>query len=190
MTTQRITEAEYLVRERAAPYKSEYRQGRMVAMTGASRSHNRIAVNLAGAMWTQFRHRPCEVFVNDMRVKVRAAGLYTYPDVVALCGPPAFEDAETDTLLNPVVIVEILSPSTESYDREEKFGYYRRLDSLREYVLIAQDRMRIEHWRRQGDEWTPIEVAGADAVLQLPSLDCAVPLREIYERVELAVGSG
>lgn len=186
MTAEWMSEKEYLVRERAAEYKSEYRQGRMVGMTGASRSHNRITVSLAGAMWTQFRHRPCEVYMADMRVKVRAAGLYTYPDVVALCGPPVFEDAETDTLLNPVVIVEILSPSTESYDRDEKFTHYRRLDSLQEYVLIAQDRMRVEQWRRDGDDWPRTVVEGADAVLRLPSLDCAVPLTEIYERVELA----
>ncbi len=186
MTTERMSEKDYLLRERAAEYKSEYRPGRMVAMTGASRQHNRIVVNLAGALWTQLRGRPCEVFVNDMRVKVPAARLYAYPDVVALCGPPQFEDAETDTLLNPAVIVEILSPSTESYDRGKKFAAFQRLNSLQEYVLIAQDRMRVEHWRREDEAWTRLELGNAGALLALTSIDCAVPLREIYERVEFA----
>ncbi len=183
MPDERLSEKEYLVRERAARYKSEYRQGRMVAMTGASRQHNRITVDLTAVLSTQLRDRPCEVFVSDMRVKVRAAGLYTYPDVVALCGPAEFEDE--DTLLNPALIVEVLSPSTESYDREEKFAAYRTLDSLREYVLIAQDRMHVERWVREDDLWHATAREAPDAVLELTSIGCAVPLREIYRRVEL-----
>ena len=183
MTTERMSEQEYLVRERAAEYRSEYGQGRMVAMTGASRSHNRITVSLARHLGNQLEDRRCEVFVADMRVKVQAAGLYAYPDVVAVCGPPEFEDAETDTLLNPTVIVEILSPSTEAYDRGEKFAYYGRLESLRELVLIAQDRMRVEHWAREGDRWAVL--SDPDAILELTSLECRTALQEIYERVEL-----
>ncbi len=185
MTTEGMSEKEYLLRERAAEYKSEYRQGRVVAMTGASRQHNRITVDLAGALWTQLRKRPCEVFVSDMRVKVRAAGYYVYPDVVALCGPAEFEDEETDTLLNPAVIVEVLSPSTESYDREEKFAAYWKLPSLRELVLIAQDPMRVERWVRDEHSWHATVREGPEAVLDLTTIDCVVPLREIYRRVEL-----
>ncbi len=129
MTTEWISEEEYLLRERAARYKSEYRPRRMVAMTGASRVRNLISLNVASELRARLRARPCEVYVNDMRVKVRASGLYTYPDVVAVCGPPEFEDAEADTLLNPTVLLEILSPSTESYDRGEKLEQYLRLDA-------------------------------------------------------------
>ncbi len=186
MTTEWLSEQEYLVRERAAQYKSEFRARRMVAMTGASRAHNLISLNVASELRTRLRERPCEVYVNDMRVKVRASGLYAYPDVVAVCGPPAFEDAQGDTLLNPTVLVEILSPSTKAYDRGEKLEQYLRLDSLREIVLMAQDVMSVQHWSRTGGTWGLRDV---DAVLHLPSLDCSIPLREIYERVEFALES-
>ncbi len=187
MTTEWISEKEYLVRERAAQYRSEYRRGRIVAVTGASRSHNRIVVNVAAAMWTQFRGRSCEVYVNDMRVKVGTSGLYTYPDVAAVCGPPQFEDAETDTLLNPTVLVEVLSPSTEAYDRGEKLEQYFRLDSLQEVALIAQEVIRVEHWSRIGGTWSLRDVDAALTALHLSSLECSIPLREIYERVEFAL---
>ncbi len=186
MTDERISPAEYLIRERAAEYRSEYRDGRMVAMTGASVEHGTIVWNLAAALRVRLRGRPCRAMMTDMRVKVAPTGLYTYPDVVALCGKLLLEDARRDTLLNPSVIVEVLSPSTEAYDRGERFTHYQRLESLREYVLIAQDRMRIERWVREGDRWDRTDVDGPDAVLALTAVDCAVPLREIYERVELA----
>ena len=192
-TTDRLTEAEYLVRERAAEYRSEYRGGRMVAMTGASRAHNVIRLNLAREVSAQLRGRPCEAYVNDMRVKVAAAGLYTYADLVVVCGEPAFEDATLDTLLNPGVIVEVLSPSTEAYDRGEKFAHYRRLETLREYVLIAQDRLRVERFVREAadpDRWRLSELSQPDASLELATIGCAVPLREIYERVTVPPAAG
>ncbi len=177
------TPEQYLDLERRAEYKSEYVNGRIYAMTGASREHNVIALTIASGLFTRFRGRPCEVYQSDMRVKVSPTGLYTYPDVVALCGAPAFEDAHVDTLLNPAVVVEVLSPSTAAYDRGEKFAHYRRLPSLHEYVLVSQDRVRVEHYARHGAGWLLTEFEGPDATLELPALGCALPLAEVYERV-------
>lgn len=185
-----VTPAEYLAAERKAAHKSEYINGRVYAMTGASRAHNLIALSTASELRTQLRGRPCEVYANDMRVKVERTGMYTYPDVVGLCEEPRFEDAEVDTLLNPAVIIEVLSSSTERYDRGEKFAHYRRLESLREYILIAQELRRIEHYRREGDSWVLTEVSEPDGVLVIPSLSATLRLSDIYDRVDFpAAGS-
>jgi Uma2 family endonuclease len=179
------TPAEYLMLERAAQTKSEYLNGQIVAMTGASLAHNYITMNLGGLLWQQLRGRACSAWASDLRVRVSHTGLYTYPDVVAACPPFRFEDAEVDTLLNPVVIAEVLSPTTEAYDRGKKFAQYRQLDSLREYVLVAQDEARVERFVRQGDLWVLSEVTGLDAMLTLDAIGCEVRLADIYERVEL-----
>ncbi len=181
---QRYTPGEYLALEREAEFKSEYVNGRIYAMTGASREHNLIAGNVHGELRARLRGRPCEVYMSDMRVKVSPTGAYHYPDVVAICGIPRFEDKHIDTLLNPTVVFEVLSPSTEAYDRGEKFAHYRRLETLAEYVLIAQDKMRVEHYGRDGERWVLTEISEPEGVLSLPSLGCEVPLREVYERVE------
>lgn len=178
------TGAEYLARERAASEKSEYVNGRIYAMAGASRTHNLIVGNTFAELRAQTRSRGCEAYVNDMRVKVSRTGLYTYPDLAALCEEPEFEDEHVDTLLNPSVLIEVLSPSTESYDRGEKFAHYRRLDSLNEYVLIAQGTRRVEHYRREGDHWVLTEISNADADLTIASLGCVLKLRDIYDRVD------
>ena len=183
-TTDRITEAEYLVRERAAEYRSEYLDGRIRALAGASDTHIFIVASLVALLWPQLRRGPCRVGSSDMRVKVSATGLYTYPDVVIVCGRAQMEDEHADTLLNPVVILEVLSPSTEAYDRGEKFAHYRRLDSLREYVLVAQDRMRVEHFARERN-WAPVTLEAPDSVMALATIGCALPLADIYERIEL-----
>jgi Uma2 family endonuclease len=180
----RLTPEEYLALERQAKHRSEYVNGRVCAMAGASRAHNLIVGNTFSELRAQLRGRPCEAYVNDMRVKVSPTGLYTYPDVVALCGEPRFEDTQMDTLLNPNVIIEVLSDSTEGYDRGEKFAHYRRLQSLQEYVLIAQDKARVEHYARAGEHWMLTEVSSLEGVLTLASVGCAIPLHEIYERVE------
>lgn len=180
----RCTPEQYLALERQAQHRSEYVNGYVFAMAGASRQHNLIAGNAFGELRTQLRGRPCEAYINDMRVKVSITGLYTYPDVAALCGEPQFEDAHVDTLLNPSVIVEVLSDSTEAYDRGEKFAHYRRLESLRDYLLIAQDKVRVEHYVRQGDQWMLSEASDLGSTVHLSSLNCAVMLRDIYERVE------
>jgi len=170
--------------ERAAQFKSEYLGGEIVAMSGASRPHNLIAGNLFAELRQHLRGKGCETYVSDMRVQVSRTGLYTYPDVVAACPPIRFEDAEVDTLLNPVVIAEVLSPSTEAYDRGEKFHQYRQLESLREYILVAQDKTRVERFVRQGDLWVLSEVTGLDAILSIETLGCNVRLADIYEGVE------
>lgn len=178
------TPAEYLARERLAETKSEYLNGEIIAMSGASRRHNLIVGNLGSELNQQLRRRPCETYIGDMRVRVTATGLYTYPDVVVACPPIEFEDAEVDTLLNPVVIVEVLSPSTEAYDRGARFRQYRRLESLKEYVLVSQDAPRIERYVRQGDLWVLSEVSGLDAELALETIACSVRLADIYDKVQ------
>jgi Uma2 family endonuclease len=180
----RLTPEQYLALERQAQYRSEYINGSLFAMAGASRRHNLIAGNIFGELRAQLRGRPCEAYINDMRVKVGVTGLYTYPDVVALCGQPNFEDTQLDTLLNPSVIVEVLSDSIEAYDRGEKFAHYRRLESLRDYLLIAQNQVRVEHYIRQGDHWLLSEASVLDGAIHLSSINCEVVLRDIYERVE------
>jgi Uma2 family endonuclease len=180
----RMTAAQYLAAERASRLKSELVNGLVYALAGASRVHNLIAGNAFGEIRAQLRGRPCEAYVNDMRVKVERTGMYTYPDVVALCEPPRFEDDHVDTLLNPSLLIEVLSPSTERYDRGEKFAHYRRIDSLREYVLIAQDPQRIEHFRRDGDSWVLTEVSDPDGSVELASVGCTLRLRDIYDRVD------
>lgn len=180
----RLTPEEYLALERQAEHKSEYINGRIYAMAGASRAHNLIVGNTFSELRTQLRGRPCEAYVNDMRVKVSPTGLYTYPDVAALCGEPRFEDTQVDTLLNPSVIIEVLSESTERSDRGEKFAHYRRLVSLQEYVLVAQDQLRVEHYARSGEHWLLTEISHPDGVLTLASVGCTIPVREVYDRVE------
>jgi Uma2 family endonuclease len=178
-----LTPQQYLALERKSEVKHEYHAGVMYAMAGTSREHNLIAGNLFGEIRAQLRDRPCEVYVGDMRVLVSPTGLYTYPDVVAVCGEPRFEDHEVDTLLNPTLIVEVLSPTTEAYDRGKKFGHYRRLESLQEYVLVAQDEVRVERYTRQGDEWLLTELSQLEDSLRLASIGCEVSLREIYAKV-------
>jgi Uma2 family endonuclease len=182
----RYTPAEYLARERQSATRHEYRDGSLFEKTGASRAHNLITGNLSGELSSQLRHQPCEVYVSDMRVCVEPTGLYTYPDVVVVCDAPRFQDGELDTLLNPTVLVEVLSPSTEAYDRGLKFGHYRRVASVREYVLVAQDRVLAERFTRQGQEWLLCELNRPEDVLRLASIGCEVPLGEIYAKVEFA----
>lgn len=181
-----LTPEEYLALERAAETKSEYIQGDMVAMSGASRSHNLIATNLASELRNQLKKRPCEVYTADMRVKIQTLRrpLYTYPDLVVVCGEPQLEDEHLDTLLNPLLIVEILSPSTESYDRGRKFAAYRTLASLQEVLLVPQDEPRVELYTRQSDHrWVLSEATGLDAVVQLSAVGCELSLREIFDKI-------
>ena len=185
LTQSFYTPEQYLDLERQASYKSEYVNGCILAMAGASREHNQIAFNIAGELHDQLKSRPCLAYVNDLRVKVSATGLYAYPDVAALCDEPHFEDKRMDTLLNPSVLMEILSPSTEAYDRGDKFAHYRRLPSLMEYVLIAQDKVRVEHYIRQDSKWVLTEIDSLGETLYLASIQCKIPLREIYAKVGL-----
>ena len=185
----RLTPEDYLALERSADFKSEYFNGEIFAMTSASESHNTIVVNVSSEIRQQLKKRPCKVYANDMRVKVDPTGLYTYPDVVVTCGKAQFDDTHLDTLLNPVLIVEVLSDSTEAYDRGRKFEHYRKLGSLVEYVLIAQNRPHIESYRRQADQqWLLRECSELDGTLRLLSIDCDLALAEVYDKVELLEG--
>jgi Uma2 family endonuclease len=182
----RYTPEEYLALERAAKYKSEYIDGYITAMSGVSREHNLIAGNMFATIHSQLKGRPCEAYSSDMRVRTSPTGIYTYPDVSAVCGGPQFLDDEVDTLLNPNLIVEVLSPSTENYDRGDKFVRYKAIASLREYVLVAQDEVLVKRFVKQGEEWVRTEYRDLGVTLILESIGCANPLREIYAKVELA----
>lgn len=181
-----ISPEEYLEMERQAETKSEYIAGEIFAMAGASRSHNLIVRNISRGLDPQREGQACEVYTNDMRVEVDPTGLYTYPDVVIVCGQPQFKDAGEDTLLNPTVIMEVLSDSTASYDRGEKFEHYGTLPSLTDYLLIAQDRAAIEQRVRTDRGWQLAFHYGLDAVVPLPSIGCALPLSDVYDRIEFA----
>lgn len=180
----RVSPEEYLSLERQSETKNEYLNGEIYAMAGASRRHNRINLNVAIALDSQLKARGCDVYTGDMRVRVPAADLYTYPDVTVVCGEPELDDAEVDTLLNPTLIVEVLSRTTESYDRGVKFAYYRTLSSFAEYLVLAQDRLYAEHSVRQGNGgWLLTETARREDVLELPSIGCTLALRDVYDRV-------
>ena len=182
-----LSPQEYLAMERQAETKSEYYAGEVFAMAGASRKHNTIVPNLAYLLVGQLKGRSCEVYNSDMRVKVSATGLYTYPDLAVVCGKPRFDDDQEDTLLNPTVIVEVLSKSTEAYDRGEKFAMYRALESMTDYLLIAQDIARLEHYARQPDgSWRFLESVGLDAVAVIDSIQCRLSLADVYDKVDLA----
>lgn len=182
----RLTVEEYLVRERQAPWKSAYFDGEMFAMAGASRRHNLITLNIGAELRAQLQQRPCEVYTSDMRVKISRTGLYTYPDVVVVCDEPRFEDADVDTLLNSIVLVEVLSPSTADYDRGEKFEHYRTLESLQAYLLVAQERCHVVYYTRQQDNtWLLAETDDIQDGMHIPSIHCTLLLSEVYAKVPL-----
>jgi Uma2 family endonuclease len=178
-----LTVEQYLTLERQSETRSEYLNGEVFAMTGASRKHNLLVANILAGVHAQLRGRSCEAYSSDMRVGIPGTGLYTYPDVVVACGQPQFEDGELDTLLNPTLIVEVLSESTEDYGRGTKFAHYRTIPSLAEYVLVAQDKVHVEHFVRQAEGWLLTETDDLAATLDLPSLGCTLALADIYERV-------
>ena len=182
----RFTLEEYLAIDRQSEHKNEYFDGELFAMTGASRKHNLITANVTSSLHIQLKGRQCEVYASDMRVKVSSTGLYTYPDVIVVCDAPTFEDKEIDTLINPTLIIEVLSKSTEGYDRGDKFGLYRKLDSLLEYILISQDKHHIEHYVRQSDnQWLLSEEDDLRATIVLPAIKCELALAEIYYKIEI-----
>jgi Uma2 family endonuclease len=188
MSSQRttlLTPEEYLEIERRAERKSEYFHGEMFAMAGASYAHVVIVGNLSHELKLRLKAGPCGVYSSDLRLRVAPNGLYTYPDVMVICGGPQFADDRKDTVVNPVLIVEVLSESTEAYDRGKKFEQYRALPSLREYLLVAQDAPRIEQYTRQPDDrWLLSETSGGDTSIQLASVDCVLPLAGIYDQIE------
>jgi Uma2 family endonuclease len=180
-----FTPEEYLLIERGGDYKSEYLDGEIFAMSGATMPHNQIAGNLFMELGLQLVDKPCRLFVSDMRVGVTAHGPYFYPDVLVVCGEPQHRDGTQDCLMNPALIVEVLSPSTENYDRVQKFASYRQIATLTDYLLIAQDEPRIEHFSRQsGGGWLLNTITGLDRSLHLTSIAGELPLAKVYRRVE------
>jgi Uma2 family endonuclease len=180
----RLTAEQYLAAERAAEFKHEYYNGRMYARCGGSFEHCQISGNIIAELHSRLRKRPCAVGSSDLRLCVAPDGLYTYADVLVISGDPRFADDQNDTLLNPALIVEVLSPSTEAYDRGFKSAQYRTVESLEEYALVSQAEPRVEVFRRQpGGHWLLSEAVSLDAVCHFKSLDCAVPLSEIYAKV-------
>jgi Uma2 family endonuclease len=188
-TPRRLTEAEYLTIEHAAELKSEFFDGEMFAMAGGTPQHSLIATNLARVIGNQLRASPCVVYNADLRIKVEASGLFTYPDLSVICGPLEFARGTTDTVINPSLLVEVLSEATEAYDRGKKFEHYRQIATLREYLLVSQREPRIEHFLRQEQEgWLLTEAAGLDTRLELPNLHIQVALSDVFDRVELVPG--
>jgi Uma2 family endonuclease len=180
----RLTAEEYLAAERAAEVRSEFYDGSMYAMAGESYAHNVINVNLVRELSTALRKRGCFLASSEARLRVSPGRVYTYPDIMAGCGEPKFADDQKDTLLNPSLVIEVLSPSTEAHDRGYKFAQYRQLESIREYVLVSQSEPRVERFERQPDgRWVLSEHVGMNAVCRFESVDCDVTLAELYENV-------
>jgi len=181
---QKLTPAEYLALEREAEFKSEYIDGEVFAMAGARLAHITICTNLAASLGTKLRGTLCRALVNDMRVRTPRTDLYAYPDLAIVCGDVQLEDEEFDTLLNPVVLIEVLSPSTEAWDRGGKFARYQTIESLQEYVLVSQAEARIETYTREADHWVLTTLIGEDAIWSIRAASIEVPVMEIYERVD------
>ncbi len=178
------TEKQYLSFERGSDSRHEFYDGDVFAMAGASRKHVRVNGNAFASLHAQLRDKNCTIYMTDIRVRI-SAKTYVYPDVVVVCGAEKFLDEEVDTLINPTLVVEVLSPSTEKHDRTGKFQQYQLLDSLQEYLLVSQDKAQVERYLRQENgEWAFTEITGLEATLELPSIGCTLSLADVYEKVE------
>jgi Uma2 family endonuclease len=185
-----ITPEEYLAMERKAEYKSEYLDGEVFAMSGVKRAHSLIAANVLAELRDGLRKRQCEAHGSDLRVRTFARH-YCYPDVSAFCGEPQFLDGQLDTLLNPSLIVEVVSPSTEAYDRGRKFEFYQAIEVLRDYLLLASDRMHGDLYTRQSDgTWVRRSFSAPEDVIRIASIDCALKLADIYEKADFSGALG
>jgi Uma2 family endonuclease len=180
----KLTPEEYLAIERAAEHKSEYYDGEMFAMSGVTRAHSKLTMNLGGLLFGQLEETECTIDSPDLRVHIPVTGLYTYPDLMVTCGQQQFLDNVFDTLVNPTLIVEILSRTSEAYDRGQKFEHYRNIPSLQQYLLIAQDRIQVDLYTRQGDGTWVLKSANrlAESV-DLQSIHCSIPLDRLYRNV-------
>lgn len=187
----RLTPAEYLAFEQASGVKHEYADGCVQAVSGASLRHATIVGNLVAILGGQLRGRGCRVLAGDMRVRMPSPVSYAYPDVMVVCGAPRLEDGVVDTLLNPALIVEVRSPATRDFDRGEKWVRYRQIDSLREYLTVAQDRPHVERYTRQGERlWLLSETADLRDSVELESIGCVLELSGLYEQVGLGEPAG
>jgi Uma2 family endonuclease len=178
---QRFSFEDYLVLEETSAAKHEFLEGHVWAMAGGTPEHGAIAANIIVALGNQLRDRPCRVFTSDVRIRVKATGLATYPDVSVICGQQESDPADPkgNTLVNPRVLVEVLSPSTEDYDRGEKVAHYKQISSLQEIILVAHEERRLELWRRDGARWI-LEVVRGDETAPIASLDCVLALTDVY----------
>ena len=187
---QKITPEEYLFLERQSDARHEYKNGAMSPMTGATLKHNLLVVSLIGLLYRLVGKQQWTVLPSDMRVRIGSTSDYTYPDVVVVCETPLLEDSYNDTLLNPCVIFEVLSPTTERYDRGDKFAKYRTIDSLTDYLLVSQEKAQIEHYVRQPDnKWLLSEHIGLSESVTIETLDCQLSLAEVYEKIDLKAES-
>ena len=182
-----LTPEEYIAAERKATLKSEYLSGKIVAMSGASDTHNLITMNTSNVLYNQLADRGCRVYASDMRVGISAGVSYFYPDIAVTCDKPRFEDDVFDTLINPQVIIEVFSDSTAGYDRGEKFIRYRQLESLQECILISQDQVQVDHYLRQGKQWVLSEFSALENVLPLVSIEAELSLHQIYRFIEFEI---
>lgn len=182
-----ISPEEYLQMERESFEKHEYFNGEIFQMAGSSEEHATISSNLNISLGIQLKKRPCKSYQSDLRVHIPATGLYTYPDVIVVCGKPQLlDDAYLDTLINPIVIVEVLSPSTADYDKGAKFDHYRTIESLQEYLLVWQDKKRVAHYTKQNDgSWILRDFIGEEALIELTSIECSLEMDDIYDKVDL-----
>ncbi len=180
-----ISPEEYLQREREAEERHEYDNGRICAMAGESLSHSRICINAAGEARAGLKAKSCEPLSPNMKVCINTAGKFYYPDLSIVCGEPRFHDRERDALLNPTVVVEVISPSSEKRDRTTKFFAYEQIESLTDYLLVSQDRPLVEHFARQpGGQWLYTAYKDLSDTIYLSSIDCRLPLAQLYDRVQ------
>jgi Uma2 family endonuclease len=178
-----VTPEEYLVIERKAETKSEYVDGTIYAMAGATERHNTLVANLIMSIGIQLRGRPCKVYPSDLKVRIPNSTRFFYPDVSVVCGEAVFADDHKDVILNPILLVEVLSEATAAFDRGTKFISYQQIESLKECLLVAQNEQLVEHFTRQrGDSWIYRKVTSANGVLALSSIQCEITLKEIYDK--------
>ena len=181
-----ISTEEYFAREDTAEHRSEYYRGDVFAMAGGTPNHNRITVNLASLLSSQFRGGPCEAFASDLRVQVEKDTHYTYPDVVVICGELKLAEGRSDTVVNPVVIIEVLPESTRDYDRGSKFAAYRSIETLSDYILVDQDAVHIEYFSKEDDgTWKLREYFSSEIIIEIKSIQITIPIKKIYERVAI-----
>ena len=186
-----ITPEQYLHRERNAEFRSEYLRGEMFAMAGASANHNLIVGNCVQNIGQQLKKKPCRVYPSDLKLRIQATGLYTYPDLSVVCGEPQLESDHGDVLLNPVVLIEVLSDSTEAYDRGKKFEHYRTIPSLKHYVLVAQDRHSIDCFSLNPDgSWSLTACQTPTGMVELAAIDSQLSAVEVYDKVVFPTTTG
>ncbi len=180
-----ISPEDYLRIERNNTERHEYINGVMCAMAGGTPRHSEVILNVGTALRIRLRGSGCKAYTSELRVLNTTTGAFLYPDITVICGEPVLSSIDKDTIVNPLVLVEVLSPSTEAYDRGAKFTHYKLLETFQVYVLVAQDQARIQTYTREGDEWRLAEFAGLDATLEIPAINVTAPLSEIYEGVLL-----